>query len=77
HGKGVPRNYQDAVTWYQKAATQGEPAAQFNLGVMYRKGRGVPKDDKVARQWYEKAAKQGHPIAERVVEVMKAYKIGE
>jgi len=77
HGKGVERNYQQAVDWYQKAATQGEPAAQFNLGVMYRKGRGVIKDDKVARQWYEKAAGQGHPIAERVVEVMKAYKIGE
>jgi TPR repeat protein len=77
HGKGVPKNYQDAVNWYQKAASQGEPAAQFNLGVMYRKGRGVPKDDKVARQWYEKAASQGHPIAERVIEVMKAYKIGE
>ena len=77
HGKGVEKNYQQAVDWYQKAATQGEPAAQFNLGVMYRKGRGVNKDDKVARQWYEKAAGQGHPIAERVVEVMKAYKIGE
>ncbi|HAA93983.1 MAG TPA: sel1 repeat family protein, partial [Rhodospirillaceae bacterium] len=50
---------------------------QFNLGVMYRKGRGVAKNDKVARQWYEKAADQGHPIARRVIEVMKAYKIGE
>ncbi|MBO43546.1 MAG: hypothetical protein CMM28_07460 [Rhodospirillaceae bacterium] len=77
HGKGVERNYQQAVEWYQKAARQGEPAAQFNLGVMYRKGHGVKKDDKIARQWYEKAAEQGHPIAERVVEVMKAYKIGE
>ena len=77
HGMGVERNYQKAVEWYQKAARQGEPAAQFNLGVMYRKGHGVKKDDKIARQWYEKAAEQGHPIAERVVEVMKAYKIGE
>ena len=77
HGKGVEQNYKQAVTWYQKAADQGEPAAQFNLGVMYRKGRGVAKNDKVARQWYEKAADQGHPIARRVIEVMKAYKIGE
>lgn len=77
HGKGVEQSFDQAVTWYRKAAEQGEPAAQFNLGVMYRKGRGVTKDDKVARAWYEKAAKQGHPVAERVIEVMKAYKIGE
>lgn len=77
HGKGIDRNYDEAVAWYRKAAEQGEPAAQFNLGVMYRKGRGVSKDDKVARSWYEKAARQGHPVAVRVVEVMKAYKIGE
>ena len=77
NGKGVEVNYKKAVEWYLKAAEKGEPAAQFNLGVMYRKGRGVQKNDKIARNWYEKAAKQGHPIAERVVEVMKAYKIGE
>ena len=77
HGKGVKRDYKKAVKWYLKAAEKNEPAAQFNLGVMYRKGHGVKKDDKLARTWYEKAAKQGHPIAERVVEVMRAYKIGE
>ncbi|MEE2931842.1 MAG: hypothetical protein VX941_00270 [Pseudomonadota bacterium] len=77
NGKGVKLNYKKAVEWYLKAAEKGEPAAQFNLGVMYRKGRGVQKNDKIARNWYEKAAKQGHPIAERVVEVMRAYKIGE
>ena len=77
NGKGVERDYKKAVEWYLKAAEKNEPAAQFNLGVMYRKGRGVKKNDKIARSWYEKAAEQGHPIAERVVEVMKAYKIGE
>jgi TPR repeat protein len=77
HGKGVGQDYKKAVDWYRKAADQDEPAAQFNLGVMYRKGHGVEKNDKTARQWYERAAKQGHPTAIRVVDVMKAYKIGE
>ena len=77
NGEGVKKDYKKAVEWYLKAAEKDEPAAQFNLGVMYRKGRGVQKNDRIARRWYEKAAKQGHPIAERVVEVMKAYKIGE
>jgi len=77
NGKGVERDYKKAVEWYLKAAEKNEPAAQFNLGVMYRKGKGVKKNDKIARSWYEKAAEQGHPIAKRVVEVMRAFKIGE
>ena len=33
-GRGVPRDYAEAVKWYHAAAEQGEPQAQFNLGVV-------------------------------------------
>src|SRR5262245_31374536 len=32
-GKGVPKDYAEAVRWYRKAADQGEPTAQNNLAV--------------------------------------------
>ena len=35
------------------------PAAQYNLGTMYRKGDGVKQDYKEAVEWYRKAAEQG------------------
>ena len=69
-------SYEDAVSAYDRGdytraaqllrpfAEQGDALAQYNLGVLYRKGRGVPQDDVQARQWYEKAAVQGQVKAQ-------------
>lgn len=32
--EGVPQDHAEAARWYRKAAEQGDPDAQFNLGVM-------------------------------------------
>jgi hypothetical protein len=39
-GRGVPQDRAQAAAWYRKAAEQGDPRAQFNLGLMYRYGPG-------------------------------------
>lgn len=31
-GEGVPKDYKQAMSWYSKAADQGDAIAQFNLG---------------------------------------------
>ena len=41
NGRGVPKDDAKAVEWYQKAAVQGNAAAQSKLGFMYEAGRGV------------------------------------
>jgi hypothetical protein len=41
----VPQDDAEAVKWFRKAADQGDPYAQFNLGNMYAEARGVPQDD--------------------------------
>jgi len=50
--------------WYQKAATQGNATAQYNLGFMYATGEGIPIDDSKAIEWYQKAAVQGNADAQ-------------
>jgi TPR repeat protein len=60
-GLGVPQDYAAALSWYQKAANQGDAIAQYNLGISYANGRGVPQDYAAAVQWYRKAADQGLP----------------
>jgi putative methionine-R-sulfoxide reductase with GAF domain len=45
-------------------ADQGDPAAQFALGVRYEMGDGVPKDDQEAVHWFNKAAEQDDPGAQ-------------
>ncbi|MBL1276715.1 MAG: sel1 repeat family protein [Ectothiorhodospiraceae bacterium] len=59
-GRGVSRDYKQAVKWFSQSAEQGYADAQYNLGELYNKGRGVRKNKKVALQWYKSAAAQGH-----------------
>ena len=40
----VPQDYSRAAQWFRRAAEQGEPFAQWRLGVMYLNGHGVPRD---------------------------------
>ena len=60
---------------WRKAAEQGLPAAQNNLGLMYDTGRGVPKHSKEAVKWYRKSARQGYAIAQ--YNLAQKYKYGE
>ena len=59
NGEGVPEDDTEAVTWYRKAAEQGDADAQFNLGRMYADGEGVPEDYVRAFAWFDLAAAQG------------------
>lgn len=58
-GKGVKKDFAQAVLWYQRAATQGLAAAQYRLAALYERGLGVTADAARARVWYKRAAEQG------------------
>ena len=64
YGKGVPKDYHEALKWYRKAANRGHANAQNSLGLMYQNGRGVPQDYSEAVKWFRKAADQGHADAQ-------------
>ena len=63
-GQGVPQDLAVAVTWYRKAAEQGDAAGQHGLGFLYDNGQGVPQDLVAAASWYCKAAEQGYADAQ-------------
>src|SRR5689334_13489044 len=60
-GESVMRDYSAALTFYCRAATQGDGQAFYHLGWMYLNGRGVPRDDATAAMWLGKAAARGVP----------------
>ena len=64
YGKGVTKDYSQAVYWYRKSAEQGNAPAQYNLGYCYYYGQGVTKDYSQAVYWYRKSAEQGYDIAQ-------------
>ena len=43
-GYGVKKDLVQAAVWYRKAAKQGHPVAQTNLGDLYKSGKGVGKN---------------------------------
>ncbi|MFC1836945.1 hypothetical protein ACFL2Q_19845, partial [Thermodesulfobacteriota bacterium] len=43
-GKGVQRDYSEALKWFRLAAEKGNAGAMNMVGVMYHDGLGVPKD---------------------------------
>lgn len=63
YGQLEPRDYPNAVVWYQKAAREGVASAQFNLGSMYTLGHGVKRDLVQAHVWLNLAGVSGNPIA--------------
>ena len=59
NGKGVRRDYAEAMKWYRKAAEEGFAAAQYMLGLVYEKGEGVPENDVAAYVWHSVAVASG------------------
>jgi TPR repeat protein len=57
------KDYDKALPLLQKAADAGDPAAIFNLGLLYKNGQGVPQDYSKARPFFQKAAEAGNAAA--------------
>jgi len=49
---------------FKPLAEQGNPLAQFFIGMLYTEGKGVPQDYAKAVHWYTKTAKQGNVKAQ-------------
>ncbi|KAF9971280.1 hypothetical protein BGZ73_005816 [Actinomortierella ambigua] len=59
------KNHVHPIDKYREAAEHGDPAGQYNLGLMYEKGIGWPKDFHLAPGWFRKAAAQNHYSAQQ------------
>jgi TPR repeat protein len=71
NGLGVKKNLQKSFKWFNKAAKNGNPMAQFNVGTYYYFGMGgVPKNYEKAFEFYLKSAENGFPEAQEKVAEM-------
>ena len=60
-GEGTAVDERRAVEWFERAAAQGHPNAQFMLGECLLEGVGVEQaDPAAAMQWFFRAGEQGH-----------------
>ena len=64
HGHGIEPNLDDAIGWFNKAASLGEGRAFYALGEMQEHGIGTRVNKLEATELYKKAAKIGDPSAQ-------------
>lgn len=57
-------DYATAFAEWQPLAKEGDPAAQYHLGILYRRGLGVAADNQQAIGWFERAGVRGHATAQ-------------
>ena len=70
HGRGVVRDYEQALKWIRLAAEQGHSDAQHYLAAMYEAGEGVAQDYKEAMRWFRLSADQGNGKAQHNLGIM-------
>jgi clan AA aspartic protease (TIGR02281 family) len=86
NGKGVARNYAEAIKWYRAAQQNGYPLGGLELGEMYLNGEGVSKNYVEAMKWFRLSGRQeaefrigemyenGWGVKQDLVEAIKHYK---
>lgn len=63
NGTGLKKNEQQAKKFFENAATNGNPAAQYELAMMYEKGIGCEQSYELAATWMRRACLQKEPRA--------------
>lgn len=64
NGYGTEQNYEEAMKWFNKAASADDDVAQYDLGYMYEYGMGLSAPDiNGAIYWYHRSAKNGNKKA--------------
>ena len=71
----VAQDFEETIKWYQLAADQDNPDAQFNLGLMHLKGHGVTQDHEKGIDLIESASEHDHPAA--LYHLGLAYDLGD
>ncbi len=69
-GRGVGKDFAQAIAWFEQAAEKNYAGAHNNIGVMYRDGDGVERDTMKAEALFRKAAELGDAWARYTLGVM-------
>lgn len=75
-GEGAPKNDEKAREWTLRAAENGHPDAQYDMGLMLMNGDGLPQDYYEAARWFRLAAEQGHSWAQGNLGTLSAQGLG-
>jgi len=76
-GRGVAADFEQAASWYRKAAAGGDSCAMANLGVMSFLGQGTVADDVDAYTWLRSAVGLGQKRLLPVIDLLERRLTGD
>lgn len=67
----IKGNLEEALTWFNRAATVGNALAMFVIGDYYYNGWCVEADKATALEWYRKSAEAGNPQGKVIADIIQ------
>ena len=70
-GRGIQKDIEKAVYWYQRANEQGHSKAPFNIAIFYADGVNIEPDSKLALEYFLIAEARGNLYAKRFLNKLR------
>ena len=67
------QNYEQAFSYFEKAAAAKNPEALYYLGSMYQEGQGTNRDEDKAKVAFQQAADLGQPDSQMIIGVLHIF----
>ena len=67
----APQDTAAAERCFRRLAEDGDPTAQWWLGIACAQGRGAEKDDAQALEWFDQSAQQGYARAQQKLDALE------
>ena len=72
-GRGIDKDLEKAVYWYQMASEEGHSKAPFNIGIIYANGEVTDKDLTLALEYFLLSAERGNKEAKNFIKLLKRH----
>ena len=73
-GRGINKDLEKAVYWYQMASEEGHSKAPFNIAIIYANGEVADKDLTLALEYFLLSAKRGNKEAKKFIKLLKRHR---
>ena len=70
-GRGIPKDLEKAIYWYQRASEQGHSKAPFNIAIFYSNGVHIDPEPELAIEYFSLAEARGNLAAKKFLNELK------
>ena len=72
-GRGITKDLEKAISWYQRASEQGHSKAPFNIAIFYSDGINIEANPKLALDYFLIAEERGNLSAKKFLDKLRQY----